>query len=243
VNKLPSKTSSPELVTKVEKPGLQWAVPAELGIPEDKVRVRLDFGFQATWMTTFDGDKQSCKLVDSLQVGQTLAEDLTVSSGLLPSDALFWRNSKSGPVTAIYVPPGIRKLALQDDIRKPPIRFIVPLPGLVFLCSPARAPWVYAVKKKPTKDTDIVYKAPLANIHPDGRSCAGTNEYPLRVEDAVQSFFISFFSSTANLSGRSKKFPENIIHMWEFLNGKKKYPLDDLEPHGFILDLMRMVMD
>lgn len=146
-------------------------------------------------------------------------------------------------MVALYVEKHIRQVALQTNIKKAPRRYKVPMPGLIFLCQPGIPPWVFAVKNKPKKETDIVYRAPLANIHANGRSCAGTHTYPTRLEDMVESFFISFFSATADLRDRSKQFPGNVIHLWEFLHGKKKYPLADLVEHGTISDLMNMGMD
>ena len=223
-------------------PAFSWAVPKELGIPADPLRLRLDFHHQSTVMTYFQGDIVTTKQVDAMEVAHALANDLSFGSGLLPSDTLWWQNTRSGPVFALYVEPKIWKLALQEDIKKPPQRFNIPLPGLIFLCLPGQAPWVYAVKKRPTKETDIVYRAPLANIFNNGRSCPGSHQYPTRISDVVQSFFISFFSATADLSHRSKQYRKNVLQLWKYLDGKKKFPNDDLVEHGIISDLMTMEM-
>jgi hypothetical protein len=146
-----------------------------------------------------------------MDVAHALASDLSFGSGLLPPDTLWWQNTRGGPVFALYVEPKIWKLALQEDIKKPPQRFTLPLPGLIFLCTPGQAPWVYAVKKRPTRETDTVYRAPLANIFSNGRSCPGSHQYPTRINEVVQSFFVSFFSATADLSHRSKKYPKNVL--------------------------------
>lgn len=145
-------------------------------------------------------------------------------------------------MVAIYDEPQVRPLALLLDVGKPPIRFKVPLPGLIFLCRPGSPPWVYAVKKKPTKETDTIYKAPLANVFANGRTCPGSHEFPVRVADIVQSFFMSFFSATADLENRSHKFPQNVIYLWEHLNNKNKFPMGDLVQHGTVRDLMEMEM-
>jgi len=131
-------------------------------------------------------------------------------------------------------------LTLQTDIKKKPRRFNVPLPGFVFLCIPGKAPWVYAVKKKPTKEKDFVYRAPLANVFSNGLTCPGSHKFPNRAADIVKSFFDSWFSPTADLRQRSKKFPGNIIDLWASLDKsrKKQFPLDDLVEHGMIADLM-----
>ena len=226
-----------------KSPAFSWAVPKELGIPADPLRLRLDFHHQSTVMTYFQSDTLTVtKQVDAMDVAHALASDLSFGSGLLPPDTLWWQNTRGGPVFALYVEPKIWKLALQEDIKKPPQRFTIPLPGLIFLCTPGQAPWVYAVKKRPTKETDIVYRAPLANIFNNGRSCPGSHQYPTRISDVVQSFFVSFFSATADLSHRSKKYPKNVLQLWKYLDDKNKFPNEDLIEHGNISDLMTMEM-
>lgn len=226
-----------------EEPGHGWAVPEELGIPPDPLRLRIDFHHQAVVMTSFESETVSSKVVSAMDIAHSLAGELSFGSGLLPTNALWWRNTKGGPVVAIYVEPQIRQLALQVAYNKPVKRFKVPMPGLIFLCRPSVPPWVYAVRRKPTKEKDIVYNAPLANVFADGRTCPGTHKFPARIADIPQSFFVSWFSATADLRNRSKQFPQNVIHLWEFLDGKKRYPKDDLEPIGTVGDLMNMVMD
>ena len=229
--------------TTNKAPAFSWAVPKELGIPADPLRLRLDFHHQSTVMTYFQSDTLTVtKQVDAMDVAHALASDLSFGSGLLPPDTLWWQNTRGGPVFALYVEPKIWKLALQEDIKKFPQRFTIPLPGLIFLCTPGQAPWVYAVKKRPNKETDIVYRAPLANIFNNGRSCPGSHQYPTRIADVIQSFFVSFFSATADLSHRSKKYPKNVLQLWKYLDDKKKFPNDDLIEHGNISDLITMEM-
>ena len=102
------------------------------------------------------------------------------------------------------------------------------------------SPWVFAVKKKPTKETNIVYKAPLANIFHTGRACPGSHRFPTRVNEIVQSFFISFFSATADLSHRSVKFPRNVIDLWVYLDKKKRFQKADLVEQSTVRHLMEM---
>lgn len=218
---------------------VKWAIPAELGVPVDPLRLRLDFHHQAVKMTLFDPETTESKIVSAMDVSHALASELSFGSGLLPPKTIWWENTRNGPIFALYEEPRTRRLALQESASKPPRRFTIPLPGLIFLCSPGKPPWVFAVKKKPTKESDIVYKAPLCNIYADGRSCPGNHKYPTRVADIVESFFISFFSTGIDLRGRSVKFSENIIHLWEYLDKKKKFPNPDLVKHGYVKDLMQ----
>jgi len=219
-----------------------WAVPEELGVPPDQLRARLDFFHQAVVLNIYDGEVTTTRVVSAMDVAHALSNDLAFGTGLLPPGTIWWRNTRSGPVYAIYVEPKIWKVALQLDIQKPPRRFNLPLPGLIFLATPGREPWVFAVKKKPTKDTDGVYHAPLCNLHENGRSCAGTHRYPTRVSEIVRSFFTSFFSQTATLRNRSMKYPNNIVHLWDALDNKKRFPVGDLVQIGTIQDLMNMEM-
>ena len=225
-----------------EKPGFNWAVPAELGVPPDPLRVRLDFYHQSVTLTDFEGDIVSTKVVSALDVATALSNELNLGSGLLPENTLWWRNTRSGPMYAQYVEPGTHKVALQLNITKPVERFTIPLPGLIFLCSPGQAPWVYAVKKKPKNASDEVFKAPLLNVFANGRTCPGTNKYPENIAGIVQSFFISFFSNTADIQNRSKKFPNSVLQLWKSINKKDKFPLEDLVHHGRIADLIEREM-
>ena len=225
-----------------KKPLFNWAIPAELGIPPDPIRLRLDFHHQAVELTDFEGDTVTTKVVSAHDIAEALANEISFNSGLLPENTLWWRNSRSGSIIALYEKPRTRKVALQEDINKPAQRFTIPLPGLVFLCSPGRPPWVYAVKKKPTKETDRIFKAPLLNVFANGLTCPGSHHYPERVADVVESFFVSFFSNTADLANRSKRFPNSVVQLWKFLDKKTSYPCEDLVEHGSIKDLLKMEM-
>jgi len=226
--------------TKAPVPSVSWAVPEELGIPPDPLRLRLDFHHQSVVMTLFQGDGVETKVVSAMDIAHALATDLAFGTGLLPPGTLWWRNTRDGPVYALYVEGKVRSLALQEAANQPPRRFKIPLPPLIFLCSPGKPPWVFAVKRKPASESDEVYKAPLCNVHENGLSCPGSHKYPTQVAEVPESFFVSFFSATADLSDRSRRFPKNVVQLWQFLDKKKAYPYDDLVKHGTIKDLMEM---
>lgn len=218
----------------------KWAVPTELDVPPDPLKLRLDFHHQAVSLTIFEEEAVTTKLVSALDVATALASDLSFGTGLLPPGTLWWQNTRGGPTYALYAEPKVRKVALLVKANEPPLRFTIPLPGFVFLCSPGQPPWVFAVKKKPTKETDIVYKAPLCNLYENGRSCSGSHRYPERVADIVQSFFMSFFTREADRHNRSEMFARDVVGLWEYLANKKTFPMRDLVRHGTIQDLMVM---
>ncbi len=219
---------------------LKLAVPESLEIPPDRLMIRLDFHSNMVLMHTFLDDKTTTKVVSAIDVAHTLSRELAVSTGILPKDTLWWMNTRNGAVLALWRPPKVWKVALQEQAMGKPRRFTIPIPGLIFLCCPGRAPWVYAAKRRPTNPTDLIYKAPLANVFADGRVCPGNHRFPTNAAAVPESFFRSFFSPTADLRDRSKRFPDNIVKMWEYLDGKKdKYPLADLIRHGTVQDIMQ----
>ena len=223
-------------------PKYQWAVPAQLGMPSDTLRLRLDFFTQACQMTIYEDNKVTTRTVDALDVAHALAGELSFSTGLLPRDTLWWMNTKRGPVTAVYDPPQIRKVALQVSAAKHPARYLLPLPGFIFLCTPGREPWVYATKRRPAAQDDEVFKAPLLNVFANGRTCPGTQKYAREANETIKLFWISFFTHAADMSSRSKRFPKDITDLWKSLDRKSEFPVEDLVKHGTILDLMRQVI-
>lgn len=201
--------------------------------------MRIDFYTESVSFTKFDGDISSHMMVSPMDIAHALASELHYSTGLLPENALFWVNTNDGAVTAIYQAPRIRRVALQEKIGEPARRFTLPMPGLIFLCMAGNAPWLYAVKHRPTKEDDPIYKAPLANVFDTGKTCAGSQKYTNNPLETVELFFTSFFTRGADLGNRSQKFPENVIHLWEFIDKKPEFPLDDLVRHGLVKDLMQ----
>ncbi|GAI89326.1 unnamed protein product, partial [marine sediment metagenome] len=115
----------------------KWAIPEELNVPPDPLRLRLDFHHQAVEMTLFEGESVTKKLVSAMDVAHALATDLSFGTGLLPPGTLWWENTRGGPIFALYVEPKVRKVALLEVATKPPRRFTIPLPGFIFLCSPS----------------------------------------------------------------------------------------------------------
>ena len=114
------------------------------------------------------------------------------------------------------------------------------MPGLVFVCSPGRAPWVYAAKSRPTGAEQQLYRAPAFNVFGDGRVCPGSHTFPEEVGLIPESFFESYFSMTADTRDRSKKHPDNLHALWEELDGKRKYPLKDLVPQCTVAQAMAL---
>jgi len=207
-------------------------------VPPDKLQVRLDFyGESIVLYSTFKGVIET-KVVSARDLTMALLSEVSLSSGLLPKATLWWKQGKSGAEVALWRSPRVWPVAIQLEAFKPPRRFKVPMPGLIFICSSARPPRIYAAKKRPNTINQVIYHAPLFNLFNDGSSCPGTHKFPVNVEEIPESFFTSFFTREAVYRGRSQKYPENLLQLWEELDGASKYPNEDLMPIGKVADIL-----
>jgi len=222
-----------------EPSGYQWALPEGLEVPPDELKVRLDFYQDSIVLYLLDRGVITTRMVSARDVALALLREVPLRSGLLPKDALWWAQGKEGVEVALWRPPRVWPVALQVEPFKPPRRFRLPMPGLIFVCSPGRPPRVYAAKRRPRSADETVYHAPLFNLFRDGRTCSGTHRFPADVSEIPESFFQSFFTVEADHRGRSKKYPDDLLRLWEELDGKKRYPLGDLVPLGKIEDVMK----
>lgn len=168
------------------------------------------------------------KMIDAQELTLALLSDTRLSSGVLPDGTIFWNFGGARPKVGLWRRPQIWKAALQLEAFKAPRRFTLPMPGLVFICEPGMPPAVYAAKRRPVHNKDMLYHAPVFNLSVAGHSCPGTHKYPNKVSQIPEAFFLSFFTNDYHTEGRSKKHPKNLVALWEDLNGKRKYPMDDL---------------
>lgn len=227
-------------MTLSREPGAyQWALPEGLEVPPDELRARLDFYQDSIILYLLDKGIITTRAVSARDVALAFLREFPLGSGLLPERALWWAQGKEGVEVALWQPPRVWPVALETEPFKPPRRMKLPMPGLIFICSPGRSPNVYAAKRRPASPEDVIYHAPLFNVFRDGRTCPGTHKYPEDLRELPESFFTSFFTPTADYRGRSKKYPDDLLRLWEELDGKGRYPLRDLVPLGKVKDIMK----
>ena len=208
----------------------QWSLPAPADTPRDKLSLQLEVYEETILLRGFEGDSVWVRTVSADEIANVFTQHLGFSSGLLPQDALWWNQGETGQMVALWRPPQVWPVALQREAFKPPARLRLPMPGLVFVCSPGRAPWVYAALGRPTDLEQQLYRIPAFNVFGDGRVCPGSHRFPEEVGQIPESFFRSFFSLTGDARNRSKKHPDDLHALWEELNGKTEYPVEDLVP-------------
>lgn len=190
----------------------------------------------------YAGKVVTTKLVSALDVAHALARELDLTTGLLPSAALWWAKTASGVRVAIWREPRVWTVHLRTSYDAPPRRLRLPMPGLVFVCLPGRQPpYVFASTRRPTKPEDQLFHCPTFNVFASGRVCTGTHAFPSDPARVPEEFFRSYFSATGDTArGRSRKYPEDVGQLWEELKGRKEYPMDDLVPQLSVADAFRI---
>ena len=228
-------------MTTVEKPQIETAVPLSK-IPRDTLRARLDVYEETAILRTFMGDLTTTRVVSADDIANAFTARLDFSSGLLPERCLWWKRRAGGDrLVAVWRDPQVWSVALQTKPFEPPRRLSLPMPGLLFVCSPHRTPHIFAAPERPTSERDELYKAPCFNVFADGRVCPGTHKFPQDPGEIPESFFTSFFSQTGQYEKRSKRHPDKLVDLWDELDGTSVYPMNDLVQQGTVANAISIV--
>jgi hypothetical protein len=134
-------------------------LPESLELPPDDLEVRLDFYHSSIMLYLVEGGIITTKIVSARDLTLALLRNVPLKSGLLPEGALWRGQGKEGVEVALWRPPRIWPVALKLKINEPARRFKVPMPGLIFACSPGRPPRVFATKRRPQGPGTIIYHA------------------------------------------------------------------------------------
>ena len=151
---------------------------------------------------------------------------VTLSSGLLPRDSLFWSKKEGQDRLGLYLPPQVWTVSVRDQT----LAWRVPLPGLIFI-GHGYDYSLWAVTERPTDVNARLYLAPCPNVHQG--ICRGNAPFPLAAPATMGQAVDAFFSSRFNRdlsNGKSKTHPDCILDQWQALHeaGVEAYPLDDL---------------
>lgn len=220
----------------------RWALPPEADVEADPLRLRLDFHKESVLLHDYAGSIVHTRLVSALDVAHALARELDLATGILPPETLWWSRTSTGTRVAVWREPRIWTVRLRERIDAKPRRLRLPMPGLVFVAMPGRqAPYVFAAKTRPRSLDDQLFHCPAYNVFDSGRVCPGTHVFPNDAAKVPEAFFQSYFSATADTSrNKSRAHPDDIGQLWTELHGAKVYPLDDLVPHYWVSDALRI---
>lgn len=216
----------------------RWATPGKEEVPRDTLQMQIDIYEESILLRGFDGDNTWLKTVSADEIANVFTQHIGFRSGLMPENALWWSQGNTGQLVALWREPRVWPIALQREAFAAPARLLLPMPGLVFVCSPGRAPWVYAARRRPADVSDMLYRMPTFNVFQDGRVCPGSHRFPDEVDQIPESFFQSFFSRTGDTLRRSMRHPDDLLALWDELDGEQQYPLDDLMPQCTVAEAM-----
>src|SRR5438034_993995 len=126
--------------------------------------IRLDFHGESVVLHEYADGVDSSRLVSTIDIAHALASELDLDTGLLPPETLWYVKTAAGPRVALWCPPRVWSVRLQETYGQSPRRFRLPMPGLVFLCLPAaQAPYVFAAKARPKTGDGELYHCPTWN--------------------------------------------------------------------------------
>ena len=156
----------------------QWSLPGPADAPRDVLKVQLEVYNETILLRGFEDDSAWVRTVSADEIANVITQHLGFSSGLLPQETLWWNQGETGQVVALWRPPQVWPVALQREAFKPPARLRLPMPGLVFVCSPGRAPWVYAALERPSDPEQQLYRTPALQRLPGRAGLPGQPPLP-----------------------------------------------------------------
>jgi hypothetical protein len=217
---------------------LRWALPELLEVPPDRLCCRVDVFEESILLHRFGRNGTETKLVSAADIARAFTQEIRLHSGVLPEAALWWTLGPEGEEVALWRRPQVWRVALVVQPFQPPRRLALPMPGLVFVCSVGKPPRVYAAKRRPASAGSPLMHAPLFNLFSDGRSCAGTHRYGEDISRQPEEFFMAYFTREGHDRGRSRRHPDDLLALWEELDGRRSYPIRDLVPLGTVEQVM-----
>lgn len=194
-----------------------------------KLRMRIElFDDMIAGIRFQDGRPREVYALDPDDVGGALG-NVTLGSGLLPRNCLFWQKVGGQERLAIFVEPKVWAVSVEREKKT----WHVPMPGLV-LVGQAQKYQMYATKEQqwPVGDTPL-YHAPCPNVWGDRGVCTGNAPFPVAGVGTIWQALEVFFSSGFNThlaGGKSKRFRDDILGQWRALDEANagEYPEDDL---------------
>ena len=134
-------------------------------------QLRLDFYQTAVVMSQWHENGRHTTYPVSVHDVVSACTHITLSSGLLPTNTLFWKQRGNQTSLSIYVP------ASRWQVQTAERNYHIPMPPFVFVgCGASYS--VFAVKKRPSSEHDPLYLAPCPNVYGHGGICQGNTPFP-----------------------------------------------------------------
>ena len=201
----------------------QFPLPHQPPLP----RLRLDFYDTAVLLSCWEEDGRLLTYPVSVHDVVSACTSVALSSGMLPSNTLFWGQQASTTTLGIYVPA--RRWRMQSAER----HYHLPMPPFVFVGS-GTAYKIFAVKKRASGEDVRLYHAPCPNVHTTGGICQGNAPFPDCSPQTIQAALQLFMEGSlfnADLSrGKCRSYPDDVRQLWAELDDRKRFPVSELVP-------------
>ena len=201
----------------------QFPLPHQPPLP----RLRLDFYDTAVLLSRWEEDGRLLTYPVSVHDVVSACTSVALSSGMLPSNTLFWGQQASTTTLGIYVPA--RRWRMQSAER----HYHLPMPPFVFVGS-GTAYKIFAVKKRASGEDVRLYHAPCPNVHTTGGICQGNAPFPDCSPQTIQAALQLFMEGSlfnADLSrGKCRSYPDDVRQLWAELDDRKRFPVSELVP-------------
>ena len=152
-----------------------------------------------------------------------------LSSGLLPKDAIFWKQQAQTMTLGIYVPA--RRWRVHLSLGGEAQQLQLPMPPHLFV-GHGQSYSIYAVKKRPTNPFDPLFHLPAPNVGSSGSICQGNTPFPTCSADTIHKALKLFWEQSlfnSHLAGKkSVSHSGDVRQLWQELAERKRFPLREL---------------
>ncbi len=184
---------------------------------------RLDLYNEAVIMTKFDHNSSTSYPVSIHDLSAAFGT-LPSSSGLLPRNTLFHGRNQGQEFVGVFIKAAKHVVTVNEAT------MTIPLPPAIFIGCGKRYV-IHAVKEYPSAARMQLYHYPSPNVGSDGRICAGDTPFPTCNVKTIMSAWRLFLMSRFNRhlsTQKCRSFPNNIIKLWETLDGSEEFPHAEL---------------
>ncbi|MBN2003949.1 MAG: hypothetical protein JXA21_11395 [Anaerolineae bacterium] len=213
---------------------LAAALAGKCIVENQKLRARLELFDESIVLTRYQAGKPVATYEVAPDALVSAFSGVPVATGLLPRECLFFAEANGAVRLGIYLPPRVRTLMANGDV---PL-MTIPLPGMVFVGN-GTGYSIFAVKQRPAEPSERLFHAPLPNVYPEGRICAGSVRFPAcsaaTIHTAAALFFASGFNSDLSRD-KCHSHPGNVLALWQELTSAGEFPLDELKKTSLKLE-------
>mgnify|MGYP001495220015 CR=1 FL=1 len=196
-------------------------------------RLRLDFYDTDIIMTRWEDAHRLTSYPVAVDDVVSACNQVTLGSGWLPPDTLFWKKQGNQVALALFVPARRWRLATANRT------YHLPLPPLLFYGSEASYR-VFALKRRPDLyrqgpgqrlETQL-YHFPGPNVYLTGSICRGETPFPScaphTIHQAVTLFLEGSLFNSDLSQGKCCTHPDDILQLWHRLDGRRRFPFSEL---------------